>query len=317
VSRSSTPHWHEPGDVVRTIRTAQRKRGVDTDRVVEVLANHELDAPRARIEKLVEATPTDLGSDGTDVEELAEPRADRARFVDSKDVEYLSTDEFATVLGAALSRYRGQFRTPEEVDELDVDLFWNRQHTTVALRTVPRDPGEHVEEDVVQHVVRGNTSNPSGRTPSTVGVVTNTGFTDAAAIRAEEGDLELFGAEALAQWLRDARLTPEVVGELLDEGERSDAEFEALLEELPPLPEPVADRDPLSGVDSGTGLHSSIDTADRNERGAGARDRSVPVVDTPSTPGQRGELYADPEEDGDFGAFDDYMDELDADENSE
>jgi len=85
-------------------------------------------------------------------------------------------------------------------------------------------------------------------------------------------------------------------------------ELEHLIAELDPLPDTVASRDPLDVSQSSppieTGDTSAITTT---------IDQPLPVEDETPPPGTQGKLYANPSDDGDFGAFDRFVDNLEED----
>lgn len=305
MSRSDRPRWYHPGDVPATVRDADRAARVSTQNVVDVLASEELDAPRDRIHAMVETARERISeTDPTPTHDLETPRPLQSRFVDASDVAYLGPRDFATVLGLVLSRYEGTFRTPEDVDDVAVDLLWNRQHVTVGFRTVSRPPEAPVDRDDVVAVVDGDTTPATGRSPSTLGIVSNAGFTEIARDYAEKRDVRLFGTNYLTRWFRDARLTYDVFGALL-EGEHSADEIDELVDTLPPLPDTVREEDPLgeqpevawSGDDNGQPLQTNVE-------------RPIPVVDPHPNAGEKGALYANPDDDGDYGVFDRLLHEL-------
>jgi hypothetical protein len=130
-------------------------------------------------------------------------------------------------------------------------------------------------------------------------------FTDEARTLATEHDVRCFGAKYLERWCEETRLTHEVIGKLLDEGDQSIEEIDELLDELPSLPAPVRERDPLARIQETDWTTSKLEYEETaNQDGLGDDEES------PDT-GQHGVLYADPDEDGDFGAFDRFEAALD------
>lgn len=308
MSRSRTPPWYHPGDVAQSVRDASRGSDISTQEIVDVLQEHEFEASRDRIRRLVETTrdrlPETENPPAPD-HSPDEPRTLPSRFIDAADIEYYGTRDFALILGVALARYEGSFRIPEAIDGLSVDLFWNRQHTTVAFKTIVRPTGAPAAEDVVRDVVAGKTSPPTGRSPSILAIVSNGGFTSYARDLADENDIELFGMDHLRQWFTDAKLTNSILGTLLEEGDQSSEERTEILSELQPLPNPIREEDPLENVRQVEWL----DANDSDPTPTTVKQR-MPVSETRPPPGQRGTLYADRDEDGDFGAFDRFTDEL-------
>lgn len=313
---SQTPPWYTEGDLVASLTAADRVSDLSTSEIVDVLAEHEFDADQERIrtviEQSLEIVTSQASTKGTS-DPLASPRERVARFADPADVEYLSAREFARVLGVVLSRYEGSHRIPGMVDDLDVDLFWNRAQTTVAFRTVPQADGAPVEEALVDTVAHGDTTPQTGRSPSLIGIVSNGGFTDDARALATANEIELFGSAHLTQWFTDARLTPKVFGAILEEGEQRESDLDDQIASLPSLPDPVQERDPLADV---TETPWTADDSRAAVRPRPTVKQRIPITETQPEPGTHGQLYADPADDGDFDAFDRYLDELTTDGDS-
>lgn len=309
MSRHELPSWYEPDDVSESMQNVADNSDVYLEEVVDILQYHEFDAPRDRIRELVETARdqiSDLHSDSEAQSEVTgEPRSLEPRFVDVTDVGYLDTQDFALVLGVVLSRYEGSFTVPEVGGDVAVDLLWNRQHTTVALRTISRPPEMPVEEADVQFVVRGDTDPDTSRSPSRLGIVSNAGFTNDARDLATANDIELFGEDHLERWLADTMLTHETLGALLESEDSDTSEFEDVLADLQTIPGIVRERDPIGDVTPpGWSINGGGDTTV-----SGVKQR-MPVAEDPPSLGTHGELYADPSEDGDFGAFDRFVHEL-------
>jgi hypothetical protein len=309
MSRHELPSWYEPDDVSESMQNVADNSDVYLEEVVDIFQYHEFDAPRDRIRELVETARdriSDLGSDSEAQTEVTdEPRSLEPRFVDVTDVGYLDAQDFALVLGVVLSRYEGSFTIPEVEGDVAVDLLWNRQHTTVALRTISRPPEMPVEEADVQSVVRGDTDPGTGRSLSRLGIVSNAGFTNDARDLATANDIELFGEDHLERWLADTMLTHETLGALLESEDSDTSEFEDVLADLQTIPETVRERDPLNDVTS-----TEWSTTDDGSPTVSGVKQRMPVAEDPPSPGTHGELYADPSEDGDFGAFDRFVNEL-------
>lgn len=307
---TTQPGWYHPGDIVATVRDAEQTGRVSTREIADVLGRWELEASRDRIYAMVESTRNQGVPDDTSPERtLDEPRALESRFVDVTDVAYLHRRDFATVLGLILTRYDGTFRTVADDDDTVIDLLWNRQHTTVGLKTTPRPPGVPIEQREIATIVDGDTTPTVGRSPSTLGLVSNAGITDAAREYANDHEIRLFDAAFLTRWLAETHLTPAVLGTVVDNDDLDPDECAALLETLPPLPAPVSERDPLadrpdevwSGSDDGRHVKTTAT-------------RPIPVAERRPSAGEIGVLYADPADDGDYGAFDRLLTEFGDDE---
>lgn len=245
-----TPHWFIPGNVAETVRAA-RVVSVSNDTLVDVLAEHEFDADISLVRELV--AELDVTSQTTAQTAAVDPDTQRdaptRRFTVS-DVEYLDRREFARVLGGTLTRYEGTFHLASS--ELAVDLFWRRQHTTVALRVEPRVGDSTVGKEPIQTVVEGDTDTLVGRTTSRVLVVTNRSFTETAVDTADGTEVELVGAATLRRWFSDARLSRAVAGDLVDAVGLTDKQFIDLLEGIDQVPSVRQPDDPFSVVESVT-----------------------------------------------------------------
>ncbi|GGN25654.1 MULTISPECIES: hypothetical protein [Halobacteriaceae] len=305
----SRPDWYEPGDVPTSIRNATRDATIAAEVVTDVLAEHEFDAPWSRVLDIVKTTRANLPESTSEFarrSELSTARPPPVRFVDIDDISHLSPTDCAVVLGTALSRYEGMFRTADDVDNLVIDLIWDKQHTSVSLALFPRVKDAPVTETHVEQVVQGDTAPPTGRSPSIVGIVSNAGFSEDAQSTAAESDIELFGQHAISRWLSDAQLPVSSLETLL-ENDRSPEEIEEFVSTLPDLPQSIREQDPIEDIAAKTDVQTiSVTEAKATER--------IPVRDQPSSAGQYGTLYADAGEDGDFGAFERFEERIGGDE---
>ena len=323
MTQHQLPQWFQPEDIAASVRTAIKQTELSTDRIVDVLEN-EVDASPDRVETLVETARDQLSTESNTEsppkpnEKDVEPRSLKPRVVASEDFAYLSPTDFARVLGGVLTRYEGHFKLPEQVDKCNVDLFWHRQRMTVALRTVPRISGTAVDKPVVKAVAAGDTDPTSGRPVSTIAVVTNTEFTDAAHDTAAANDVFLFGQPVLEQCLRDIQLTHDVLGRVLEHHDLTDEEYDTILDDLPALPPHLQEANPLKR--SPTAIDQAPSSTDRKpipdsntEPDTETPPDSPPrelLDDSPQEAGKQGVLYADPDEDGDAEAFDRFTAEL-------
>ena len=328
MTQQQTPPWYQPGDIAASVRRTTVRDGVSTTDIVDVLATHEIDAPRNRIRALVESAHDQLTSNSNQEHtpdpdlENAEPRPPTPRVVAADDIAYLGPRDFGRVLGAVLSQYEGGFQLPEEVDGSAVNLFWYRQRITVAVRAVPRTPGTTVDTSVVKAVAEGSTNPTTGRPSSTVGIVSNAKFTSDAHTVAAENDIQLFENPTLEQWFHDVRLTHDVFGDLLEHQNLTDEEYDTILDDLPPLPPQLQDQDPLTRHP--TSIEQDPSSLDRTQIGSDDPDsdtdtgESTPpdspseelLAEAPEAAGEKGVLYANPDEDGDAGAFDQFAAEF-------
>ncbi|SEH66815.1 Restriction endonuclease [Halopenitus malekzadehii] len=212
--------------------------GVRTDEVISVLEEHEFqDLSRQRVTSIVSST-AERRESHREKPKLSQrpsttgtPEGYDSRHTDREDAEYLSNKEFAFLLMAILSRMDGSTVRPDRLDT-EVDLFWRRQHKTIAFRTLARPDGVPIDAAVIQSVIEGETNPQQGRNPSRVVALTNTYFTDEAAERAEDSDVELRDGSHLAEWLDRTRVPIDLLGDLLEYGDNRDFDLESRLEEV-------------------------------------------------------------------------------------
>ncbi|ERJ05685.1 Restriction endonuclease protein [Halorhabdus tiamatea SARL4B] len=325
--QQSQPQWYQPGSITESIRRAIEYDAITTELIVDVLATHELDAPRDRVTTLVKNARdqlpdnTETASSTTDTGPL---RTSPSRIVSAADMAYLNAHDFARILGATLSRYEGSFQTPEAVDDADVDLFWNRQHTTVAIKTAPTDSGTTRGSDIVHTVAEGNTTPATGRGASSTVIVSNSSFTDDAHEVAETKEITLIEQPTLDQWFTDVQLSHDVLGTIVEQHDLTQEEYDDILNDLPPLPSTLQEIDPLDRQPPT--IEPAVSTRNRefthetsaeptgsntsqnnqsSESDSTTEDSTESALDTaPEEHGEHGVLYADPDEDGDVDAFD-------------
>lgn len=307
MSRAS-PAWYVADSPSETVRRAV-SRSAERSEIVEVLSEREYpDLERRRVEAIVAAAvgrverrDEEAARRSTATEER--PRPLPGRYADPADVGYLSDDEFARLLSVALERFGGNTFRPE-VRDCAADLFWNRSHSTVAVRTVARSGDRPVSEAVLAEVATGDTTPTQGRNPSRVVAVTNASFSAEAVAVAEANDIELYDGSYLGRWLSKARIDRSLAGDVLEHGAKREYDVDERLAEAPTPPEQIRDIDPFE---------VSVGTRDSPSEASSGRSRSesIPTTEDRPDPGELGSLYADPDEDGDFGAFDRFADRLD------
>ncbi|WP_338742298.1 hypothetical protein [Haloplanus salilacus] len=322
--------WYDPDSVRATV-----ENGVADDvpkrRIAEYLAQHEFeDIPTSRVEHIVERMPVSEDTSAAGID-LSQPEATDAEPRDSvpyqlavNDLEYLSNREAARLIGGVLEQFDGNTVRPPGTTHVETDLVWHRQHATVALRIVPLLSGT-VDASHVDAILNGTVVPDDIRRPSELAIVTNRAFTDEAVSRAEEHDIHCFDAGHVGEWFRRARIPMATAGTLLEDGESHDGPLTDLVN-LPSIPSPRKSVDPLDvgrafDIDSLTTPAEAATTSatdERTEPNTGQQttglDRSTarddPLGGGRSPSGETGTLYADPNEDGDFEAFDRFVDEI-------
>jgi len=303
---SEPPPWYVKGEIHSSIINAYHSSGADTTKIVETLAEYEIDAPTDRIQTLVNSVKSERISQIKENSTAQTPnttvRSNPARYIDTADISYLAPRDAAFTIGAALTRYEGSFRVPDNREQLAIDLIWDRQHRTVAFGIFTRETSDPVTEDELKRLAEGETSPASGRSPSVIGAIATSEFNTDARSLADENGIELFGASALTRWLQDAQLTPDVFGKILED-DLTPEEIMEIGSTLEPLPTAVADSDPLDpSPPTQNQLAENEDTA--------AKETSMPVDDSVAVTGQKGTLYADASDDGDYDGIDRFVDGL-------
>jgi len=322
--------WYNPDDLRATVVDG-KNNNIGTSRIARYLAEQEFDdIPPSRVQHIVESIPTAEDSSETTIDLTqpkstdAEPRDAVAKQLAVSDFEYVSNREAARLLGLVLEQFDGNTERPPGAKEVETDLVWHRQNITVALRIVPT-LSETVDTSHVNAVLDGTVVPDGVRSPSKLAIVTNRAFTDEALTLADEHDIHCFDAGHMEEWLRRARIPMDAVGTVLEDGESHDGPLTELVE-LPPIPEPRNTADPLE-IDRAFDIDSLTTPAEegdppatdgppdknRGQEGTGARRataRDDPLGGTQSPSGETGTLYADPDEDGDFDAFDRFVDDI-------
>jgi hypothetical protein len=304
-----TPSWYNLGKVQSTVQQA-RSAGVDTDKITSILGERDLDdVPPSRIESIVDRVP-DESDDEVNKSLLSQPpstdatpRSVNARRLDIGDFEFLSNREAARVLGLVLEAFDGNTTRTGSQHEVESDLVWNRQHSSVAFRVVPL-PAGGVDSNHVDALLNGQTVPPDRRSPSELAVVTNQGFTEDAQEFAAANDVQCFDGGHLEAWLQRGAIPMDIVGTVLEDGENHDGPLSELVD-IPAVPEPRLTVNPMN-IDP----IFDIEAAEETPTPQRPEKRDDPLADTDADEGQTGTLYADPDEDGDYDAFDGYLEDL-------
>jgi len=315
--------WYEPGDIQQSLQAAFQQDSVTTDDIVDVLGEHELDASPDRILEMIETTRQQFTNTSNDsllpTPSLDGIRENQARFITLDDLEYLGSRDVAYVVGIMLSRFEGSFRVPELVDKKAADLLWTRSDTTVGLWLEWRPNRTPVDKADIQSVVNDTTQSASDEEFSEIAIVSNAGFADQARKLASEHDIACCGPECLRRWCQETKITNTVVGEILDGENKNNEEIKEILNQLPPLPASIPVQDPLKPVTKTEWTTSTLGERVTSGGGTSEKDQTesappsqsgVSEPQPASEPGQKGVLYADSDDDGDFDAFDRFVNAL-------
>jgi hypothetical protein len=315
--------WYEPGNVEQSLRAAFQRDEVTANEIVDVLGEHELDASRDRILEMVETTRQQFTNTSNDsllpTPSLDGTRENQARFITLDDLEYLGSRDVAYLVGIMLSRFEGSFQVPELVDKKAADLLWTRSDTTVGFWLEWRPNRTPVDKADIQSVVNDATQSASDEKFSEIAIISNAGFSDQARKLASEHDIACCGPKCLRRWCQDTQITNTVAGEILDGENKSNEDIKEILNQLPPLPASLPTQDPLKPVTKtewttstlGEKIISGDGTSEKDQTESAPPSQSgVSEPEPASEPGQKGVLYADPEDDGDFDAFNRFANDL-------
>jgi len=322
--------WYDSGNIRATVENGLAN-DISTSRIAEYLAQREFDdVPLSRVERIIHSMPVSEDASAATVNLSqpkatdAEPREPVTNQLAVNDLEYVSNREAARLIGLALEQFDGNTVRPPGATQVETDLVWHRQHMTVALRIVATPSGT-VDTNHIDALLDGKVVPDDISSPSELAIVTNRAFTDEALASADEHDIHCFDAGHVEEWFRRARIPMAAVGSLLEDGESHDGPLTDLVE-LPSIPDPRKTIDPLEinrafEIDS---LKTPVEedttpsTVNRTETNRGQQgtglDRSTarddPLGGTQPASGETGTLYADPSEDGDFEAFDRFVDDI-------
>lgn len=314
----SETSWYVEDNLGQSIQNA-KVAGISEERIFCHLQTR-TDFPENRIQAVINAVDMESAEENGAANLLsqapstdASPRPVPPRRFGVSDVMYLSDREFARTLGLTLEQFDGNTVRPLATGTIEVDLFWNRQHKTVGIRAVVSESGM-VGADHVTPLLEGNTVSEQTRNPSRLAAVTNGRFSDEAKQTAQDNNIWLFDSGHLRRWFRRARIPLDAAGTALEQGEDHDGPLDELVT-LPTPPEPRCGANPLElervAEEKLAIIESETRSETRQDTTTAQTDRtSIPADDEQPSPGEKGVLYADPDEDGDYQAFDDYIEEL-------
>lgn len=138
------------------------------------------------------------------------------RYVDLNDLELVSGYEFEHILAKILSRIEGDTTVTEASGDQGVDLVWFRENSTVGIQAKAYNKSNPVGNSAVQEIHTGVAVRESEYAINSAAVVTTSQYTKSAREAAENSDVLLYGRSDLEQWLDEAELDSNALGELLD-----------------------------------------------------------------------------------------------------
>lgn len=324
-----SPNWLIDGDVAASVKKA-RQSDIPKSSIIQEL-NYEVfdETPKGRIKAIVDAIPDeDAETDAIslplsqDPSTDADPRGRTTRLAASADISYLSPREAARVVGLVIEQFAGNTVRPPANESTECNLYWDRQHRTIGLRIVPA-VGEKVGEQHLQALSHGETAVEDIRSPSEVALVTNGWLSEGAKRLAEDDDIRYFDRGHLEAWFRRAKITPDALGTVLEDGENHDGPLSELVD-IPEIPSPISvdpfemkrvfnEPRPTEGPDAENEADQKKETEPGRNESAASETVPSPSKEAITPSGETGTLYADPDEDGDYGAFERFVDDIESD----
>ncbi|UPM45318.1 restriction endonuclease [Halocatena salina] len=136
--------------------------------------------------------------------------------MDLNDLELVSGYEFEHILAEILRRVEGDATVTEGSGDQGVDVVWVREATTVGIQAKAYNINNPVGNSAVQEIHTGSVVRQSEFAIDIPAVVTTSRYTEGAKEAAENSNVTLYNRTDLEQWLSQAELDAEAMGELLD-----------------------------------------------------------------------------------------------------
>ncbi|MFB6284283.1 MAG: restriction endonuclease [Halobacteria archaeon] len=193
---------------------------MDNDVSVELQARElvqrvwERDIPRERVVKILRGERERMD----DYPDISFSESSRSpRYMDMNDLELLSGHEFEYVLSGILNRVEGDATVTEGSGDQGVDVVWYRENQTVGIQAKAYNIDNYVGNSAIQEIYTGTAVRQSEYSIDTPAVVTTSRYTESAKEAAENSEVILYNRSDLEQWLSEAELDAEAMGEILDE----------------------------------------------------------------------------------------------------
>lgn len=204
-------------DAATVTELVERAGGHDADlNVLARVLTEEVwnrDVPHIRVVRILEAEQERL----EEYEEVSLSASSRAaRYMDITDLELVSGYEFEHVLAKVLSLVEGEATVTEASGDQGLDVVWTRDDTTIGIQAKAYAAGNSVSNSAVQEIYTGTDVRGTEYTIDVPAVVTTSQYTNGAREAAENTGVVLYGRSDIQQWLSEAQLTAEEMGELLD-----------------------------------------------------------------------------------------------------
>ena len=312
--------------------------------VVTKMSNGGLsDIRQPRLEAIIQSLPESTGEDGERPNSQPSsvnvtPRGPLTNRCTVSDFAYLSRREAARVIGLVLELFDGNTVRLTEEKDIETDLLWRRQHASIAIRVIPTRTV--ISDEHPTAVANGPAVPSSIQSPSELAIVTCGKFSDEATAVAKEHDIHCYNAGHVETWLRRAKISLETLGMVLEDGEAHDGPLTELVDaspvpslekkldpfDLPPAfnteeldtsetPHVSAERVVNDTTGGQRDVKDTVEGQNESSTGSPSVNKSTltqndTLVENQPTAGKKGVLYADPGEDGDYSAFDDYLEDI-------
>lgn len=151
-------------------------------------------------------------------EEVSLSESSRApRYMDLNDLELVSGHEFEYVLAEILARIEGEATVTEGSGDQGVDVVWFRENATLGIQAKAYNKNNPVGNSAVQEIYTGTEVRQSEYSIDTPAVVTTSQYTKSAKEAAANSEVLLYNRSDLKQWLSEAELDAETMGDILDQ----------------------------------------------------------------------------------------------------
>ncbi|KAB1184796.1 MULTISPECIES: restriction endonuclease [Haloferax] len=138
------------------------------------------------------------------------------RYMDLTDLELVSGHEFEHILAEVLSRIEGSATVTKASGDQGVDVVWFRDTETIGIQAKAYNKDNPVGNSAVQEIFTGSKVLDLEYSIDKSAVVTTSRYTESAIEAAEKSGVRLYGRSQLSQWLSEAKLDAEAMGDLLD-----------------------------------------------------------------------------------------------------
>ncbi|KTG11432.1 hypothetical protein AUR64_04035 [Haloprofundus marisrubri] len=170
------------------------------------------DIPRARAVEILRREQRQLNQYQT----ISLSQSSRApRYTDLSDLELVDGNEFEHILAELLTRIEGEAIVTEASGDKGVDVVWSKDDSTIGVQAKAYSKNNVVGISAVQEIHTGSVVRKSEFQIDTPAVVTTSRYSQEAEEAAEKSGVILYGRDQLRQWLSEAELDSEALGDVL------------------------------------------------------------------------------------------------------